>query len=456
MKLAVIILAAGQGKRMVSDLPKVLHTIGGKPMLEHVLDVATQLNAEQSLVVYGHGGEAVQAAFTQQTGITWVEQKEQLGTGHAVAQTFSQLMDDGIAMVLFGDVPMVRQPTLQPIVDSANQGHLGLLTVMLDNPSGYGRIVRDGDQVQKIVEDKDASAEQKQIQEINTGILAAPIRLLRSWVNNLSNDNAQSEYYLTDIIEMAVKDGVAVEASAAPDSIELQGVNNRLQLAELERYHQQRQAQQLMLNGATLLDPLRIDVRGNITTGKDVVIDVNVIFEGEVKLGDRVRIGANCVIQDSVIGNDSEILASSIIEESEIGEKATVGPFARLRPGVQLANKSKIGNFVEVKKSIIGEGSKVNHLTYIGDSEVGRGVNIGAGTITANYDGANKHKTVIEDEASTGSNSVLVAPIRLGKKVTTGAGSVLSKDVPDNVLVVTRSPLRMIEGWKRPKKKKTD
>lgn len=456
MKLAVIILAAGQGKRMVSDLPKVLHPIGGKPMLGHVLDVAIQLNAEQSLVVYGHGGERVQSAFAEQSGITWVEQKEQLGTGHAVAQTFESLPDEGVALVLFGDVPMIRAQTLQPVIASASQGHLSLLTVLLDDPGGYGRIVRDADaQVKKIVEDKDASAEEKQIQEINTGILAAPIQLLRAWVDQLNNDNAQGEYYLTDIIEMAVNEGVSVDAVVTQQPMEVQGVNNRIQLAELERYYQSCQAEQLMINGATLLDPARVDVRGKVTTGKDVVIDVNVVFEGDVTLGDRVRIGANCVIQDSIIGDDCEILPSTIIEQSKIGEKVVIGPFARLRPGAQLANKSKIGNFVEIKKSVIGEGSKVNHLSYIGDSEMGRDVNIGAGTITANYDGANKHKTVIADNASTGSNTVLVAPMRLGEKATTGAGSVLSKDVADNVLVVTRSPIRTIAGWKRPAKKKT-
>ncbi len=454
MHLSVVILAAGKGKRMVSDLPKVLHRIGGKPMLGHVLDTADRLGAVQCLVVHGHGGEAVKAAFGERSAIVWVEQAEQLGTGHAVDQVLPTIADDdAVVLVLYGDVPLVGSETLQPLVDSASGDHLGLLTVKLADPAGYGRIVRDlTGRVQHIVEEKDASAEQRCIREVNTGILAAPISRLRRWVRALDNKNAQGEYYLTDVIAMAVADGVAVEAFSAPDPHEVEGVNDRLQLAELERYHQRRQVETLMRNGATLLDPARVDVRGTVVTGKDVIIDVNVVFEGEVRLGDRVRIGPHSMICNAILGDDTEVLSHSLIEEAHIGRGARIGPFARLRPGNQLADGVHVGNFVEIKKSVIGPASKVNHLTYIGDTEIGADVNVGAGTITCNYDGANKYKTVIEDRAFIGSNTALVAPVRVGEGATVGAGSTIAKDVPADNLAVTRAPQKLIKDWRRPVK----
>jgi bifunctional UDP-N-acetylglucosamine pyrophosphorylase/glucosamine-1-phosphate N-acetyltransferase len=451
--LSIVILAAGKGKRMVSDLPKVLHQVGGKPLLGHVLDTAASLGAARYFAVYGHGGEAVKSTFAGRSGIVWVEQKEQLGTGHAVAQVLPLIGDDEVVLVLYGDVPLVCGETLQPLVDAARRGHLGLLTVELVDPSGYGRIIRDtAGRVVRIVEEKDATVEQRRIREVNTGILATPAGRLKAWVQTLDNRNAQGEYYLTDVIAMAVNVGIGVEAFAVPEPEEVQGVNDRLQLAELERYYQRRQAESLMKNGATLLDPARVDVRGTLVTGKDVVIDVNVIFEGVVTLGDRVRIGPHSLIRDAIIGDDSEVLSHCRIEEAEIGQGVQLGPFARLRPGVQLAAGAHVGNFVEIKKSVIGRGSKVNHLTYIGDSEIGADVNVGAGTITCNYDGANKHKTVIEDRAFIGSNTALVAPVQVGAGATVGAGSTISKDVPADSLSLTRAPQKTVRGWQRPRK----
>ena len=454
MKLAVVTLAAGQGKRMYSAHPKVLHPIGGKPMLAHVIDCARSLQADQQVVVYGHGGAAVQAAFADANDVHWVEQAQQLGTGHAVAQALPVLVDNATVLVLYGDVPLIRPATLQPLLNAAHQDRLAVLTVELDDPSGYGRIVRDGNgAVQRIVEDKDASDHDKQICEINTGIIATPLHRLRAWVDRLDNDNAQGEYYLTDVIEMAVADGVPVDGIIAADEFEVQGVNNRVQQAELERHYQRRQAEQLMLSGTTLLDPDRIDIRGEVRSGQDVVIDVNVIFEGQVILGDRARIGPNCLLRNCYIGADSEILANSVIEQAQVGEHSSIGPFARLRPGTELGNNTKIGNFVETKNAVLGDGSKANHLTYLGDTEIGCSVNIGAGTITCNYDGANKHKTIIEDEVFIGSNTALVAPIRIAQNATVGAGSTLSKDVDENILALTRGAFRQIKGWRRPKKK---
>ena len=351
MELNVVILAAGKGKRMVSDLPKVLHTVGAKPLLGHVLETAAALGAQSRLVVYGHGGEAVPKAFNEHNDIVWVEQSQQLGTGHAVAQALPKITDSGIVLVLYGDVPLVRAETLKPLLDTAGQGRLGLLTVELTNPSGYGRIVRDDeDQVQRIVEEKDANSEERAICEINTGILAVPVEPLRAWIAALNNDNAQGEYYLTDIIRIAVEQGVIVDAFVADQPQEVQGVNNRQQLAELERYYQVRQVDRLMTGGATLLDPSRVDIRGSVETGRDVIIDVNVVFEGQVQLGNRVRIGPHTVIRDAALGDDTEVLAYSLIEETIVGEKAQIGPYARLRPGAQLADQVKVGNFVEVKK----------------------------------------------------------------------------------------------------------
>ncbi len=454
-QLSVVILAAGKGKRMVSDLPKVLHSVGGRPLLGHVLATASGLQAVARLVVHGHGGEAVKAAFASEQGVLWVEQAEQLGTGHAVAQALPLLGDGGVVLVLYGDVPLIRAETLQPLVAAARQDRLALLTVELADPTGYGRIVRDDrEQVQRIVEEKDATPSERCLCEVNTGILAVSAARLRGWVAELNNDNAQGEYYLTDVIALAVRDGVPVEPFTVTEPLEVQGVNDRRQLAELERFYQARQIEALLANGATLLDPARIDIRGAVTTGKDVVIDVNVVFEGTVRLGNRVRIGPFCVLRDVVIGDDVEILSHCRIEDAEIGPGAQIGPFARLRPGARLAAGVHIGNFVEVKKSSIGPGSKVNHLTYIGDAEIGANVNVGAGTITCNYDGANKHKTIIEDGAFIGSNSSLVAPVRVGKGATVGAGSSVSRDVPDGSLCLTRAPRKDVANWERPVKPK--
>ncbi len=454
-QLSVVILAAGKGKRMVSDLPKVLHSVGGRPLLGHVLATASGFQAVTRLVVHGHGGEAVKAAFASEQGVLWVEQAEQLGTGHAVAQALPLLGDGGVVLVLYGDVPLIRAETLQPLVAAARQDRLALLTVELADPTGYGRIVRDDrEQVQRIVEEKDATPSERCLCEVNTGILAVSAARLRGWVAELNNDNAQGEYYLTDVIALAVRDGVPVEPFTVTEPLEVQGVNDRRQLAELERFYQARQAKALLANGATLLDPARIDIRGAVTTGKDVVIDVNVVFEGTVRLGNRVRIGPFCVLRDVVIGDDVEILSHCRIEDAEVGSGAQIGPFARLRPGARLAAGVHIGNFVEVKKSSIGPGSKVNHLTYIGDAEIGANVNVGAGTITCNYDGANKHKTIIEDGAFIGSNSSLVAPVRVGKGATVGAGSSVSRDVPDGSLCLTRAPRKDVANWERPVKPK--
>lgn len=454
-QLSVVILAAGKGKRMVSDLPKVLHPVGGQPLLGYVLATAGELEAMARLVVYGHGGEVVVSRFAGETGVRWVEQTEQLGTGHAVAQALPLLDDTGVVLVLYGDVPLIRAETLRPLVTAARRGSLAVLTVELADPGGYGRIVRDEHgRVCRIVEEKDATVEERRLGEVNTGILAVATAKLRDWVAELDNRNAQGEYYLTDVVALAVRDGVPVEAFVVAEPEQVLGVNDRQQLAELERFYQRRQAERLMDEGATLLDPARVDVRGAVTTGRDVVIDVNVVFEGTVRLGDRARIGPFCVLKDVVIGEDAEILSHCRIEGAEIGAGAQVGPFARLRPGASLAAGVHIGNFVEVKKSNIGPGSKVNHLTYIGDARIGARVNVGAGTITCNYDGANKHQTIIEDEAFIGSNSSLVAPVRIGKGATVGAGSSVSGEVPDGGLCLTRAPRRDIANWRRPVKKK--
>ena len=456
MTTSTIILAAGQGTRMRSGLPKVLQPLGGRPMLAHVLDTVSRLEDTRVYVVHGHGGERVQAAF-QERQLQWVHQAEQLGTGHAVMQAMGRIADDDLVLVLYGDVPLMRLPTLTGLLNAARPGALALLTARVDDPAGYGRIVRgEGGSIQRIVEHKDASERERAITEINTGLLACPARKLREWLARLDNDNAQGEYYLTDIIGMAAGEGYPVEGIIVEDISEIHGINDRRQLAEAERILRERIADQLLAAGVTLADPSRIDVRGELRCGRDVFLDVNVVFEGEVELGDDVVIGPNCVIRNARIGSGTRIDAFSHIDSADIGRDARIGPYARLRPGAELADEVHVGNFVEVKKSRIGRGSKANHLSYIGDAEVGAGVNIGAGTITCNYDGANKHRTVIEDGAFIGSNSALVAPVIIGRNATVGAGSTISKNAPAGALTVSRARQTTIEGWQRPQKQKKD
>lgn len=452
-KLEVIILAAGQGTRMRSALPKVLHVIGDRPLLAHVIATAEQLNPVAIHVVYGHGGEQVRAQLNQ-VAVNWVEQAEQLGTGHAVAQALPAVDPESTVLILYGDVPLVRRETLAGLVAAAVARGFALLTVKLDDPTGYGRIVRDASgEVKRIVEQKDADAQTLAICEGNSGMMALSGRHLSGWLARLDNDNSQGEYYLTDVIAMAVAEGACVEGIVANDVDEVLGVNDRLQLAHLERALQRRNAEALMRAGVTLIDPQRFDLRGTVECGQDVVLDVGVILEGEVRLGDRVRIGANTILRNVTIGSDSEVLPMSLLEQAEVGQRCTIGPFARLRPATVLGDGAKVGNFVEIKKSTIGAGSKVNHLSYIGDTEMGSGVNVGAGAITCNYDGANKHRTVIGDGAFIGSDSQLVAPVVVGAGATIGAGSTITKDTPEQTLSLSRSRQLSIRGWKRPVKK---
>ncbi|MBN0985805.1 bifunctional UDP-N-acetylglucosamine diphosphorylase/glucosamine-1-phosphate N-acetyltransferase GlmU [Amphritea pacifica] len=451
--LDIVILAAGQGSRMKSTLPKVLHTIGGKPMLQHVIDSAKALENARIHIVIGHGAQQVETALSGQA-VQFALQAEQLGTGHAVAQAMPSISDNGVVLVLYGDVPLTRPETMAELVKIAERGQFGLLTVNLADPTGYGRIVRsDAGDVVAIVEHKDASDAQRAITEVNTGILALPTALLREWIPQLSANNAQSEYYLTDIIAMAAEQGVRIQAIQPATEQEVQGVNNRLQQAELERWYQRRQAEALMLEGVSLADPARIDVRGEVSVGHDVAIDINVILEGNVVIGDNVSIEANCIIRDSVIGSGSHIKANSMLDEAVVADNCDIGPFARLRPGSHLANNAKIGNFVETKKANIGEGSKVNHLSYIGDAEVGADVNVGAGTITCNYDGINKSTTEIGDGAFIGSNTALVAPVKVGAGATIGAGSTITKEVQADQLAITRAKQTNLNNWQRPVKK---
>lgn len=452
--LSVVVLAAGQGVRMQSEMPKVLHTIGGKPLLAHVIEDAEALNAERIVVVYGHGGEQVQAALAGKN-IHWVEQEQQLGTGHALAQALPALDDDHTILLLYGDVPLISVETLRTLVQTASDNCLALLTAELDDPSGYGRIVRDGaGNVQCIIEQKDASPEQLAIREINTGMLAVKAKPLRQWVSQLKNDNAQSEYYLTDIVGFAVADGVGVQTTRPSSLIEIEGVNNKYQLAELERAYQQRRAKHFMQAGLTLRDPARFDVRGELAFGKDVAIDINVLLEGDVVLGNDISIGPNCCLKNAIVGDGTIIEANCVIEDSRIGANCNIGPFARLRPETTLADSVKVGNFVEVKKSTIASGSKVNHLSYVGDTTMGSNVNVGAGTITCNYDGANKHQTIIGDNVFIGSDTQLVAPVTLGDGATIGAGSTITQDAPENALSLSRVKQTTREGWKRPIKDK--
>ena len=452
MQLEVIILAAGQGKRMHSALPKVLHPLAGRPLLAHVLDAARALAPARILVVHGHGSEEVKAAFPG-AAIEWIEQAEQLGTGHAVLQALPRLDPGAEVLVLYGDVPLVRPETLRRLADAA-RGGLAILSAEFPDPDGYGRIVRGpGGRVSRIVEQKDASADELAIREVNAGFLAAKASKLAGWLAQVRNRNAQKEYYLTDVIALAVAEGVAVNAVKAPDWHEVAGVNSRHELAVLERAYQNAQARRLLEAGVALADLWRIDVRGSLECGSDVAIDVNCVFEGAVKLGDGVRIGPNCVLRNVSISRESEILAFSLLEDAEVGARCRVGPYARLRPGASLGEDVHVGNFVEVKASRLGAGSKANHLAYIGDAEVGARVNIGAGTITCNYDGAAKHRTVIEDDCFIGSDATLVAPVRIAKGSYIGAGSTISKDTPAGQLTLARAEQVSLPGWKPPRKK---
>ncbi len=452
MPLSVIILAAGQGTRMRSDLPKVLQPLAGKPLLAHVLDTAHQLGADDVCVVYGHGGDAVPEAFPGD-GNRWSLQAEQLGTGHAVQQGMPQTPDENRVLILFGDVPLLMAATLQRLLDETPADELAVLSVDMDDPTGYGRVLRDGDNVIGIVEQKDASETELTIAEINTGVMVCPAGQLKGWLSNLGNDNAQGEYYLTDAIAMAVRDGVTVHGVKADTWVEVMGINDKKQLAEAERALQARRVDELMEQGVGFADPARVDIRGELVCGKDVFIDVNAVFEGDVSLGDGVHIESNNLIRNSKLGAGTVVHPNCHIESSSTGENCEIGPFARMRPGAELANKVKVGNFVEIKKSTVADGSKINHLTYIGDTEVGTGVNVGAGTITCNYDGANKHKTTIGDNVFVGSGVNLVAPIEIGQGATIGAGSTITKPVPEGQLAIERSKQISIKGWKKPVKK---
>ena len=453
MALNVVILAAGKGTRMKSALPKVLHKVAERSMVQHVIDTARSLGAQAVNLVYGYGAEQLQAALGEQP-LNWVLQAEQLGTGHAVQQAVPHIADSDVVLVLYGDVPLTRKETLEALLAARPADGLAILTVKLANPTGYGRIMRTDGKVVGIVEQKDASPEQLLINEVNSGIMALPGKQLKQWLGQLQNNNAQGEFYLTDIIAMAHADGVAIATAHPANPIETEGANNRVQLAQLERAYQARKAEELMLNGANLRDPARIDVRGEVTVGSDVMIDVNVIFEGKVVLGNGVVIGANSILKDCTIGDNTEIKPNTMVESSSIGAGCSVGPYARIRPDSVLADDSHVGNFVELKKAQLGKGSKANHLTYLGDAVIGSKVNIGAGTITCNYDGANKSVTTIEDGVFVGSNSSLVAPVTLGQNSTVGAGSVVTASVAADELVVARSKQRHISGWKRPVKQK--
>lgn len=451
--LHVIILAAGQGSRMKSRLPKVLHRLADKPMLQHVVDSARALHAAAIHVVIGHGAEKVRESLSG-ADVQWTLQAEQLGTGHAVAQALSQVPDDARVLVLYGDVPLIQTNTLADLLGRVTPEQMALLTVELADPQGYGRILRNAaGAIEAIVEQKDARPEQLAIAEVNTGILATTAGQMKRWLPALSSDNAQGEYYLTDIIAMAAGEGTAIAATHPATAEEVQGVNNRLQLAALERVYQLAQAEALMTAGVTLADPSRIDVRGTVNAEGDVHVDVGVVFEGTVSLAAGVYIGPYCVIRNAAIGADSRVESHSVIDGAEIGQRCTVGPFARLRPGTVLANQAKIGNFVETKKALIGEGSKVNHLSYIGDTRMGRNVNVGAGTITCNYDGVNKSETLLGDDVFIGSNSALVAPLVVGAEATIGAGSTITREVAPGELAIGRGKQRNIAGWPRPVKR---
>lgn len=452
--LAIVILAAGQGTRMNSDLPKVLHTIGNKSLLEHVLHTARELAEDNIHVVYGHGGELVPETLSD-IPVNWVQQSEQLGTGHAVSQALPPIKDSDTILVLYGDVPLITSKTLNDLIAASGNGALGLLTVQLDDPTGYGRIIRDSEQhVVRIVEQKDANEQELKTNEINTGFLAVNKSRLASWLDKLDNNNAQGEYYLTDIIALAVVDNVDINTTSVDNTAEVMGINDKIQLATMERHFQLQQSEKLMQQGVTLRDPQRVDIRGELTAGKDVVIDINVIIEGKVTLGDRVNVGAGVILRDVTIGDDVTIKPYCVCEDASIGSGCQIGPFSRIRPETKLAEDVHIGNFVEIKKSQIDKGSKVNHLSYIGDTVMGSKVNVGAGTITCNYDGAFKHLTKIGNDVFIGSDTQLVAPVEIADGATIGAGSTITKDVPADALALSRSKQNSVTGWQRPRKKK--
>jgi bifunctional UDP-N-acetylglucosamine pyrophosphorylase/glucosamine-1-phosphate N-acetyltransferase len=447
----IVILAAGMGKRMQSALPKVLHPLAGKPLLGHVIDTARSLSPGRLCVIYGHGGDAVPSAF-QAADLSFAKQEPQLGTGHAVMQALPFIDDGAPTLILYGDVPLTTAASLQRLLEAAGSDKVGILTITLDKPTGYGRIVRENGKIVRIVEQKDASEAERAIGEINTGIIVAPTAQLRQWLATLSNNNAQGEYYLTDIIGRAVADGVEVVSAQPDDVAETLGVNSKVQLAELERVHQRNVAHALLERGVMLFDPARLDVRGSLECGRDVSIDVNCVFEGKVEIADGAVIGANCVIKNARIGAGAHIKAFTHIEDAVVGPNSQIGPYARLRPGTDLAADVHIGNFVEVKNSQIAAGSKANHLAYVGDADIGSRVNIGAGVITCNYDGANKFRTIIEDDVFVGSDTQLIAPVRVGKGATIGAGTTLTKDAPADQLTLSRAKQLSLPGWQRPVK----
>jgi len=454
MKLSVIILAAGQGKRMKSDLPKVLQPLAGRAVLAHVIARARELAATDIHVVYGHGGDTVRAAFPD-ADLDWALQAEQLGTGHAVMQAMPNVPDGHLVLVLLGDVPLVRKATLEKLVAATSDKAIGVVSVILEDPAGYGRIVRDAaGRVVRIVEQKDANTKERAIREINTGIMAMPASHLRRWLGALRNDNAQGEYYLTDVIGAAVRDGLGVAGIIAPNPVEGLGINDKVQLAEAEAALRKQKAEELMLAGVTVADPARLDVRGTVQAGRDVSLDINTVLIGKVTFGNRVKVGPNCVITDSELGDDVEVLANCVIEGARVDAACRVGPFARLRPGTHLHRAAHIGNFVEVKKTEVGAGSKANHLSYLGDAVIGAGVNVGAGTITCNYDGVNKSVTEIGDGAFIGSGTMLVAPVQVGANATIGAGSTITRPAPPDKLTLERSKQVTVEAWSRPTKKK--
>lgn len=455
-KLSIVILAAGQGKRMFSDTPKVLHRLAGKPLLEHVVQTANTLNRnDPPIIIYGHQGEKVRHALAH-LNARWIEQTEQLGTGHALQQALPAIPEDHHVLVLCGDVPLISVDTLKSLVNTTKTNAIGIITAIFPHPTGLGRIQRNAEgKMTGIIEEKDASPKERENKEINTGIYLIPATLLKQWLPELKNHNAQKEYYLTDIIARAAQQGIAIDSIMPDNYEETLGINDRQQLATLERFYQTRLAKKFLLQGVTLADPERFDVRGELTIGRDCFIDINVIFEGHVKIGNGCSIGPGCLLRNVIVEDRVEIKAHSVIDGAEIAEDCIIGPFSRLRPGTVLSAGAHIGNFVEIKNSDIGKGSKVNHLTYVGDSDVGKQVNIGAGTITCNYDGVNKHRTTIGDNAFIGSNTALVAPITVHAGATIGAGSTLTRDAPANQLTLCRTPQRTIENWQRPQKKES-